>query len=247
MDITKILAAKLDLNLDYDQITQEILDCKQYFIYTPPYDEHLKSAQQGDIFMVESQENYDHIDYIEKSTGIVQKRNLAGPEIFYLTRYKYENPLDRNRNKYSVTKELDHNDWLWRTEIKDRLSYTIQSIENLPFFSKVGCVRAFIMKDTFLPTHRDYGWKMSNEQIDQRIDRCLGLSLIPSTGNVDMKIWSDKDQQVLSIPGNAMLFNDSQWHGVPLTSGYRITLRIFGQVNYSRFLPYLDKNFTFYF
>ena len=40
-----------------------------------------------------------------------------------------------------------------------------------------------------------------------------------------------------------MLFNDSAWHGVSMVEGIRITIRVFGQIDYNNFLPYLNQKY----
>lgn len=246
MQIENILAATLKLDIDYSLITKEILDCQKFFVYTPPYDINLQSALESNSFMVEPTDVYNSVDYIEESTGKLIKRKIRGPHIFYLTRHIYENMFDSNRLKYSTTKKIDHKEWIWRAELLDKIPYTMDVIKSLPFYKTIGCVRTFIMTDTFLATHRDYGWGLDDSVIDQNISRCLGLSLIPSTGNVPMKILCPRTNNVISVPGNAMLFNDSYWHGVPITSGHRITIRIFGDVDFDLFENYLDQKNTFY-
>jgi hypothetical protein len=34
--------------------------------------------------------------------------------------------------------------------------------------------------------------------------------------------------------GHCLLFDDSRWHGVPMTRGTRITLRVFGELEFER-------------
>jgi hypothetical protein len=98
----------------------------------------------------------------------------------------------------------------------------------------------FITENTFFATHRDYGW--GKNKLSEDYDRCFGLSIIPDTGNVPMKIQSFKNKEVYDISGNAMLFNDSAWHGVPYVSGTRITIRIFGEIDYQYFMSYIDPD-----
>jgi hypothetical protein len=43
-----------------------------------------------------------------------------------------------------------------------------------------------------------------------------------------------------------MIFNDSAWHGVPLTDGTRITIRIFGDANFEDFSKFLNKENVVY-
>jgi hypothetical protein len=70
----------------------------------------------------------------------------------------------------------------------------------------------------------------------------LGLSLIPLTGQVPLRIWSSTENAVKEVEGNAMLFRDSQPHGVPFTKDVRITIRIFGNIDFNDLSNYIDIN-----
>jgi hypothetical protein len=39
-----------------------------------------------------------------------------------------------------------------------------------------------------------------------------------------------------------MIFRDSQPHGVPYTPGIRITIRIFGEIDFDALEKYIDKS-----
>jgi hypothetical protein len=49
-----------------------------------------------------------------------------------------------------------------------------------------------------------------------------------------MLAWDDDRRAVEEVPGHCFLFNDAKWHGVPMTKGPRVTLRIFGEIDYGR-------------
>jgi hypothetical protein len=240
MDYTQILAAKLDLPIDYERITQEILSCQDVWHYTPPRKNQLDDGLTGKLFMVASEEDYNNCDLLEDPLPedvTVTKKELSGPNIFYLT----EHPSSRtSSDPYRRTKMYDLDGWQWRNDIQSRTQYTKSVAEQ--FFDKIGCVRVFIMYNTFLVTHKDHAREEDINFVSKAYDRVLGLSIIPSTGSVPMKIWSRKENKVLDIPGNAMLFNDSIAHGVPKTTGYRITIRIFGKVDYGKFEEYIDRD-----
>lgn len=234
-----LLAAELNLNLDYDKISKEINDCKPFWIYTPPYKSNLDKALKGEVFLADEKEIYDKIDYIDdtsESRNIVY-REMRGIDIFYLR----EIPGVKN-NRFDYTKKVDHKLWRWRDDLADLIPYTISAIESLPL-RNIGCVRVFLTNNTIFPTHRDYGW--DNPGVSKDIDRCLGISLIPETGKVPMKI-QDADGQIYEVFGNAMLFNDSAFHGVPKTDGMRITIRVFGDLDLERLEDYVSSDSVIY-
>ena len=138
------------------------------------------------------------------------------------------------------TKLVDTNSWWWREDID--ISYTKQLIDSLPFFNAIGMIRVFMFRDTYLPTHRDFGFDLAPYEFSTNINYCLGLSLIPSTGGVPMRIWSEKEKKVISVYGESMLFNDSVMHAVPKTSGLRITIRIFGDLNHDALASFIDES-----
>jgi hypothetical protein len=237
--ITDVLAAELTFDFDYSRIAEEILACQKFWINTPPYRTNLDKALNGTSFVAGDIDLYDKIDYIDnyQTPFKVVNRSLRAVDIFYLKEVPGE-PVSR----FDYTKKLDHKDWVWRADIKDYIPYTIKCIESLPF-KDIGCIRTFIADNTIFPTHRDYGW--DSPFVSDDYDKCLGISIIPSTGDVPMLIQDD-NKQVHSVPGNAMIFNDSAWHGVPLTTGIRITIRIFGDANFEDFSKFLNKENAIY-
>lgn len=236
MDIKTVLAAGLDLNFDYEKIKNEILSTREFWDHSPPYDFNIDAAKQGKIFPAEAIEMYDKIDFQDKF-ALRTTKELRGQYIFYM-RY---HPTNKSKvSRFDITKNLTVDEWKWRPEIIDRTPYFKNCIESLNY-NHIGCIRVFITENTFFPTHRDYGWEQ--EQLNTNYDACFGLSIIPDTGNVPMKIYSFATKQVHEIFGNAMLFNDSAWHGVSMVEGIRITIRVFGQINYNNFLPYLNQKY----
>lgn len=235
MDVKTILAAGLNFNFDNERIKQEILSTRSHWGVSPPWLSNINRALSGQVFMSESAENYEKIDRLVKDTTVI-RRDLKGQYIFYM-RSHGDNPDQITRFDY--TKQLQTEGWRWREELKPLLPYTIECIESLPYNS-IGCIRVFITENTFFATHRDYGW--GTEALSKDYDRCFGLSIIPDTGGVPMKIQSFETGTVHEIPGNAMLFNDSAWHGVGMVEKTRITIRVFGDIDYQSFLPYIDPN-----
>jgi len=242
MEYKNILAAKLNLPIDNDKITQEILACKDLWVHTPARDNQLDKGLKGKVFMSSTIEDYTTCDYSVEVGQDIKTRNivnrvLPGPYIFYLTSHPSETT---DSDPYRKTKTFNKTLWRWRSDLVDKIPYFKSIAEK--YFTKISIVRVFVMNNTFLVTHRDHSREASNDYVSNEYDDCLGLSIIPSDGNVPMKIWSGKEQRVLDIPGNAMIFNDSAPHGVPKTTGYRITIRIFGEIDYNQFDKFLDTN-----
>jgi hypothetical protein len=243
MDYTKILAAKLNLPIDNNKITEEILACQHAWIYMPAKKQQLDRGLDSSWFLSSSKEDYQNSDYIINagtSDREIVTRNLKGPYIFYLT----DHPDLKVSGSYEKSKLYNLEGWIWNPELVDKLSYTKSLIEN--FFEQVGCIRVFVMPDTFLVTHQDYNFNAPINEVSTDYAQCVGLSLIPSDGMVPMKIWSRKLNRVVDVPGNAMIFNDSVRHGVPKTTGIRITIRIFGKIDYNQFNQYIDNEHCYY-
>jgi hypothetical protein len=100
----------------------------------------------------------------------------------------------------------------------------------------------FVSEDTFMPTHRDSGAAAPGETVDR--SKAIGISLIPATGGVGMDIWDPVEERVHNISGHCLLFDDSRWHGVPMTSGVRITMRVFGDLDVERLTPRMSSVLT---
>ena len=244
MNYHNILAAKLNLDIDYKKIYDEILSCEDAFIYTPPKDIVINDGLSKRVFLVADEQTYKNSDYIDTITSSIITRSVRGPNIFYL---RLSNDVLNNNENYANSKQKNIDEYKWRVDLLDKISYTKKIIENI--FTKIGIVRIFVTKDTFIPAHRDYGdaSKYYNmKYFSTEYQKVLGLSLIPSTGDVPMKIYSPIYKKVVDVPGNAMLFNDSAFHGVPITNGYRITIRIFGELDYSQFDDKFDMEHTYF-
>lgn len=245
LTVTDILAAGLRFDFDYEKIKEEMLSLRPHWIYTPPYKVNLDVPLAGKVFMSESTEYYNKIDYkvdYYKENSETVTRELRGQHIFYLRRHK-DNLT--NTTKFAKIKDLDTDGWDWIPEYKSFIPYTIQCIEQIGY-EKIGCIRVFVTENTFFPTHRDSNAGKEFHEISEDYERCLGLSLIPDTGNVPMLIYSKKDEQVCKVFGNAMLFNDSAFHGVQFTPGMRITIRIFGKIDFQRFEKHIDLSQVYY-
>jgi hypothetical protein len=237
--ITDLLGAEMELSLDYKKIKEEMLALKPFWIYTPPYKRNLDAAKTGIIFQSGTEYLNEQIDYIDEN-NLIQNRNLKGQYIFYLTEHK--DNLSNNK-RFAYTKQLSSDGWSWIDKYRDLMPYTIKCIEDLPY-STIGLVRVFVTENTFFPTHIDTK-KLVDGKFVQSDDysKCLGISIIPDTGNVPMSIWSFKNKEIYKIYGNAMLFNDSAPHGVNFTPGTRITIRIFGNIDFQKLEPYIKNTF----
>jgi hypothetical protein len=56
-----------------------------------------------------------------------------------------------------------------------------------------------------------------------------------------MLIWDEAGKTVRELSGHCLLFDDAKWHGVPMTKGTRITLRIFGELDLECLAGHLAK------
>jgi hypothetical protein len=167
-----------------------------------------------------------------------KENQLLGFYTLYL-----RSPGDENlflERSFKITKHLDHSNWVWRDSLRSLIPYTIEKISTLPF-KKIGLIRVFITENTFFPTHYDYDPKYP---ID--ITKSLGISLVPLTGGVPLKIWSGVDKQIKEVHGHAHIFRDSQPHGVPFTDQTRITIRIFGDIDYNGLEKLIDNESIIY-
>ena len=240
MNVTDLLAAELNFPFDYTKIKQEMISLRQYWRYTPPYKGHIDTAMAGLVFKSETDELYKKIDYIDDDGTTHVHNGMQGQYIFYLR----ENRNNTTAEKFIITKSLPTDSWDWIEQYKSIIPYTIECIESLPY-NHIGCIRVFVTENTFFPTHRDYGMG-GPAVLSDEYEKTLGLSIIPDTGNVPMQIYSYKNKEVCKVPGNAMLFNDSAFHGVGYTSGIRITIRVFGDIDFQEFLPYINTKQAFY-
>jgi hypothetical protein len=218
------IAAELDYEFDYPRMTREILSCREFFVPTPPYRHQVEAGLSGEIpFMSESSARYRAIDVITDKG--VSRKGLHGVNIFYL-RNSTHNDVRRD-SRFAVTKKLPHESWFWRPELEERIAYTIECIESLPYRT-LGLIRVFVCDDTFMPTHRDTVPEAGYDKT-----KAVGVSLVPATGDVGMLIWDAGARSVREVKGHCLLFDDSKWHGVPMTRGTRITMRIFGDADFA--------------
>jgi hypothetical protein len=201
MNYTNILAASLNLDIDYDRMSAELLEAMKHpkcieFSYPTDSD---TNATAYSIFLRNC------------STAITEV-------------------------SFRTAKSVDFGDWEWDDNLD--ISYTRSIIASLPF-TKLGTVRVVFFPDVPCIEHTDW-----DDTSDYK--HTLGLSIIPSTAGTWCNVWSEQLQKYVSIPGNAMLLNDSVKHHVPLGKGVRITMRIFGEIDYSYFADKIIPEHCYY-
>jgi hypothetical protein len=137
---------------------------------------------------------------------------------------------------YRGAKSADFSSWDrdWDLDIP----YTRSIIDAIPFI-KLGTVRIVYFPNIPCMEHTDW-----DNTADVR--HTLGVSIIPDTANTHCNVWSEKENCYVSIPGNAMLLNDSVRHNVPKGNGTRITMRLFGEIDYAWFDDKVNQSRCYY-
>jgi len=190
MDYKNIIAAGLNLDIDYKKMSQELLAAMHSDKCVPfSYPAERGSKEEVTAYSL----------FLRNSTDPIE--------------YSY-------RGAKSGT--IDSYEWC-----NLEIPYTQSILESLPF-QKLTAVRVVYFPDVPCVEHTD--WDNSDDHL-----HTLGLSIIPSTANTWCEVWSEKLNEYVSIPGNAMLLNDSIKHRVPKGLGTRITMRVFGEVDYKWF------------
>jgi len=134
------------------------------------------------------------------------------------------NSTDLVEYSYRGAKSGDVDSYQWNSL---SIPYTKSIIESLPF-KQLTAVRVVYFPDVPCVEHTD--WDDTGDHV-----HTLGLSIIPSTAGTWCEVWNEQLNGYVAIPGNAMLLNDSIKHRVPKGIGTRITMRVFGEVDYSWF------------
>lgn len=196
MDYKRIIAASLNLDIDYAQMSKELVRSMSSNACVPfSYDGYTAYS----LFLRESTEP---------------------------TTYSYRG-----------AKSADIASWSWN-ELLD-IPYTIKAIEELPF-NKLGTVRVVYFPNIPCKIHTDW-----DDPTDY--EHTLGLSLIPQTADTVCRVYIDKEDRWVEIPGNAMLLNDSVPHAVPEAKGIRITMRLFGEIDYDWFKDKISLKDSYFF
>lgn len=235
-DFNNLIAARLNLEFDFERINSEILSLRPLWEESPITKYWLNKALAGAVFMSEEEELYNNITYRYRSGEIIKKEIKEFPAFYNLYLKSHGAEENFKLRNFGVTKYLDHKEWIWRETIRDKIPYTISSIETLPY-KTIGLVRTLITEKTFLPTHID----CEEYNLIDDIGKTLGISIISDTGNVPLRIWSKKDNCVKEVWGNCLIFKDSEAHAVPYTNGRRITIRIFGDIDLEKLAPLIDE------
>jgi hypothetical protein len=229
------IGATLDYAFDFGRIEREIRACEEHFVYTAPYQSIVERGLGGALpFLSESADNYRSIDTYLSGT---RRNALRATSSLYLRNSRQHDAL--RDPSYRFTKALDHRSWFWRAELAAKIPYTIESIESLPY-TRLGLVRAFISENTFMPTHRDMAPGPGHRRPYSK-KHAIGISLVPATGGVGVLVWDESKRRAIDLRGHCLLFDDSRWHGVAMTQGMRITLRIFGELDFERLRPHLGE------
>jgi len=145
------------------------------------------------------------------------------------------NPSFKNYS-YRGAKQAEVTDWEWDSTLD--ISYTQSVIESLPF-DVLGTIRVVYFPGVPCVEHTDWDDFKDSEHT-------LGLSIIPSTGDTWCNVWNKKQEKYIQIPGNAMLLNDSIKHEVPRPNGTRITIRVFGKIDYSWFIDKINYEHCYF-
>lgn len=201
---------ELDFEYDKTRMTQEILSCSDLFFEIPPYEYWMDLAMKNKIPMVESLERYRSITFV-KNEGIIRKEISPAKSLYF------KSPKSEFKS-YSESKLFDAESCVWNEKILDKISYTKEVIENLPF-SKIGIVRVFLCKNTFIPTHDDKTKSLKNN---------IGISLVPVHSETPFIIFDRKSNRSYPVLSSSFIFDDSNLHGIPMVHGLRIDVRIFG-------------------
>jgi hypothetical protein len=189
MNYENILAAGLSLDIDFETMTEELLN-------------------------VITSDKCQPFSYTDTSGNLCNAFSLFLRVNSTMEEYSYRGA------KLSTLEN-----WDWDQTLN--IPHTITEINKLPF-CQLGIVRVVYFPNIPCVEHTD--WDDSTN-----LKNTLGLSLIPSTGETHCNVWSEKLQEYVSIPGNAMLLNDSVKHWVPISTGTRITMRLFGDIDYNWF------------
>jgi hypothetical protein len=137
---------------------------------------------------------------------------------------------------YRGAKSADFNSWIWDLDLD--ISYTRSVIDTIPFIT-LGTVRVVYFPSIPCMEHTD--WDDTTD-----VGHTLGISIIPNTANTHCNVWCEKENSYVSIPGNAMLLNDSVKHSVPVGNGTRITMRLFGEIDYTWFNDKINQSRCYY-
>jgi hypothetical protein len=191
MDYENLIAAAVNLDIDYKKMTNELLNAMKNSSCIPfSYPASRDDSCEVTAYSLFLRKSFEHKDY-----------------------------------SYRGAKNAGYNTWIWNEDLK--IDYTKLIVESLPF-KTLAAVRVVYFPGVPCVEHTD--WDNPNDT-----KHTLGLSIIPLTAGVGCEVWNEKTKSYVSIPGSAMLLNDSIKHKVPKGLGTRITMRVFGEIDYSWF------------
>lgn len=121
---------------------------------------------------------------------------------------------------FKSAKSISHDKWCWRDDLS--IPYIKSLVESLPI-KTIGMVRAFILNGP-LPIHVD-----SNDSTPSDLDYNLALTI---ASKLEDPMIMDSNIKIIE---KNILFNDSITHGFPEAAGTQISIRIFGDFDYSKF------------
>lgn len=121
---------------------------------------------------------------------------------------------------FKSAKSISHDKWFWRDDLS--IPYIKSLVESLPI-KTIGMVRAFILNGP-LPIHVD-----SNDSTPSDLDYNLALTI---ASKLEDPMIMDSNIKIIE---KNILFNDSITHGFPEATGTQISIRIFGDFDYSKF------------
>ena len=199
MDYNNLIAASINLDIDYVRMTNELLSM---------------------------QSNKACVPFSYPAAGV----EVTAYSLFLRTNPEFDN------YSYRGAKSVNFDSWNWDSNLT--IPYTRSIIDSLPF-SPLAAVRVVYFPDVPCMEHTD--WDDTTD-----LKHTLGLSIIPNTGNTYCNVWSEKLGEYRRIPGNAMLLNDSIRHNVPCSNGTRITMRLFGKIDYSWFTDKINHEHCYY-
>lgn len=202
---------ELEFEYNKETIVQEIMSCSNEFSDIAPYAYWINLAKNEKVFMVESLDNYENITL--EISGKKISKTIPPPKSFYLR------SADFLEKSYGKSKNQKTDLCIWNPKVVGKLSYTKTVIEKLPL-KKIGLVRAFISENTFLPTHHD--------KVNSDITKNIGISLVPIHSGTPLVFYDPEKQLITKTLSSAFIFDDSHLHGIPMTSGVRIDIRVFG-------------------
>lgn len=134
-------------------------------------------------------------------------------------------------------KATNYESWEWDYSLD--IPYTRSVIDAMPF-KVLGPVTIVYFPEAGVIPHVDW-----DDPADTK--HSLAITLLPDPAGVSCDVWIEELQKFVSIPGHAMLLNDGVIHKVAKPKGIRITMRLFGEMDYSYFKDNIDINQCYFY